>query len=286
LKNIIRIKNIKIGESEPVRLMAAINLSKESFYKKSIVEPANESELEQYFLQLIENGTEIFDLGPKSSAPINIYGGETQISFKEEIKRITVPLKILRNISENVIISIDTQSSKVAEFALSNGADIINDISGLKSDDNMNKILGEYNAFVVAMACKTIPGDVYKKEDVIKELQNSINIAGEYLPENHVIIDPGVGGWIPERTPDDDFQLILDTPEIKKQLQCPMLLALSRKSFIGKTLNLPPEERLAGSLSATAIGVLYEADIIRTHDIKETKEAILIAKKFLNILRK
>lgn len=280
----IKIKQITIGDDKPVRLMAAINLSQESFYKGSIVNFSNEKELEKKFLHFLEQGAEIFDLGPKSTAPTNIYGTETVISPQEEIKRIQPSLNVLRNIDSDIIISVDTQSSKVAEYALNKGADIINDISGLKLDKNMINVLADHSAFVIVMATNHNPGDVYKKDEVIKALSSSIQKAQEFIPKRNIIIDPGIGGWVPERTPEDDFKLILDTPQIKQQLQVPALIALSRKSFIGKTLNLPPNERLYGSISATAISVLNGANIIRTHDVRETKEAIIIAEKFKELL--
>ena len=278
------IKNLTIGDHEPVRVMAAINLSQESFYKGSVVDHTNKVELEKKFRLLIEQGTEIFDLGPKSTAPIDIYGNETRISIEEEIKRIKIPLSVLRDIDEKILISVDTQSSKVADFAFSHGADIINDISGLKIDSGMNKVIGNHSGYVIVMAADENPGDVYKRDSVIKALSSSISLAQEYIPKDHIIIDPGIGGWVPERSPEDDFQLILDTPDIKTKLQCPALIALSRKSFIGKTLNLLPNERLFGSLSATAVSVLYGANVIRTHDVKETKQAIIIAEKFKQLV--
>lgn len=276
----VKIKNLTIGDQEPVRLMATFNLSKESFYKGSVVNFNNDDQLAKRISTLLDQGTEIFDLGPKSSAPTDIYGNETAISETEEISRIKPALKMIRELDQKVVISIDTQSSKVAEYALLHGADIINDISGLKFDNNLAKVIGDHSAFAILMACEKQPGDVYEKKSVINALKSSFTLANEYIPTNHLIIDPGIGGWVPERTPEHDFQLILDTPEIKEQLSSPALIALSRKSFIGKTLNLPPNERLSGSLSATAISVLYGANIIRAHDIRETKEAIIIAETF------
>ncbi len=280
----VKIKHLTIGDKEPVRLMAAINLSQESFYKESVVNFSDEKALENKFINFLKQGTEIFDLGAKSTAPSNIYGTEAVISAQEEIARIKKPLKILNDLNSDVIISIDTQSSEVAEYALQHGADLINDISGLKLDKKMVNVIGDYSAFVIVMTTDKVPGDVYKKNDVIKALNFSIVKAQEFIPKRNIIIDPGIGYWIPERTPEDDFQLILDTPQIKEQLQTPALIALSRKSFIGKTLNLPPNERLNGSISATAISILYGANIIRTHDVRETKEAILIAEEFKKLL--
>ena len=277
---VVKIKNLTIGENQPVRLMAAVNLSQESFYKGSIVHYNEEKELETLFINLLDQGTEIIDFGPKSSAPKDIYGRETNISPSEEIKRLEMPLKILRDINQDVLISIDTQSSLVADFAFSKGADIINDISGLTGDKKLIEVIGDNSGYVIIMACKNKPGDVFRKKKVIDALETSIKGTEKFIERDHVIIDPGIGGWIPERGPKDDFQLIMDTPDIKEKLGCPALIALSRKSFIGKTLDLPPEKRLSGSLAATAISVLHGADIIRTHDIVETKEAIIIAEMF------
>lgn len=280
----ITIKKLRIGGNESVRLMAAINLSKESFYKGSVIDFLNESELEKKLKSLIEEGTEIFDLGPKSSAPTTIYGTETEISVNEEIKRISKPLKILNDLNQDIIVSVDTQSSKVADYAFNLGADIINDISGLHFDSNLRKVIGDHSGFLIAMANGNRPGDVYTKDRVIQALETSINMALEFIPRHNIIIDPGIGGWVPERTPEHDFQLILDTPQIKKRLQCPALIALSRKSFIGKILKLPPNERLNGSLAATAIAVMKGADIIRTHDVKETKQVLQISEQFKRLI--
>ena len=284
--NQTRIRKLVIGDQEPVKLMAAINLSQESFYKGSVINFNDESELMKKFTNLIDQGTDIIDLGPKSTAPINIYGKDTAISVQEEINRIKLPLQILHNLSDEIVISVDTQSSEVADYALKHGTDIINDISGLKLDSKMSKVIGDYSACTIVMATDKKPGDVVGKKNVIRALEGSLSIAKDYIRKENIIIDPGIGGWIPERTPEDDFQLILDTPAIKEYLQCPALIALSRKSFIGKTLNLQPSERLYGSLSATAISVLYGANIIRTHDIRETREAIIIAEKFKKLILK
>lgn len=280
---LVKIKNLTIGGKEKIRIMAAVNLSKESFYKGSVIDYSNVKELERKFSDLLEEGTEIFDFGPKSTAPKDIYGRDTNISSDEEIERLKRPLKVVRELDQNCIISIDTQSSQVAEYALAHGADIINDISGLQADPNLIKVIADYNSYVIIMATKQKPGDVFKTPDVINALQKSKELALKYIPNTNILIDPGIGGWVPQRIPLDDFQLILDSQEIKNALNCPILIALSRKSFIGKILNLPPEDRLSGSLSATAISVLHGADVIRTHDVKETIQAIRIAEIFKDL---
>ena len=281
----IRIKNFDIGDIYPTRIMAAINLSTESFYKKSVVSPVEENEIRERIFSVVEQKAEFIDLGPQSSAPASLYNQETKISPSEEINRIKKPLEIIKELNLKQIISIDTQSALVADYALSNGADVINDISGLKFDSNLAKTIANYSAFVICMACDKNPGDIFKTDEVINSLSQSKNIAiNAGINDKKILIDPGIGGWTPQRTPQDDYKLILDTQKIKNNLHLPSLLALSRKSFIGKILNLKPEERLYGSLSATAISILYGANIIRTHDIKETKEAVLIAEEFKKLL--
>lgn len=281
----VTIKNIRIGNEFPVRLMAAVNLSSESFYKKSILNWKKESEISLKFESLNAEGAEILDLGPKSSAPISLYGEVTNISYQKEIERLKVPLKVLYDMNYEFVISIDTQSPEVADYALSNGADIINDISGLKTNKTLAKVIADHSAFVILMACNKNPGDVFTKHSIIDSLQTSKKIALENgIQGNKIIIDPGIGGWVPERTADDDFKIILDSSFIKDSLNSPLLIALSRKSFIGKILNLDPEFRLSGSLSATAISVLNGANIIRTHDVLETARSIKIAEKFLSLI--
>jgi dihydropteroate synthase len=278
-------KSISVGDTVPTRLMAAINLSPESFYKESYCSPFDKNKLITKFDQVISEGCDFIDLGPKSTAPVEIYGMETKISPKEEINRLKLPLQVLHDNFSDILVSVDTQSSEVADFALSHGADIINDISWLKRDKDMASIISNHNAGVIVMACRKNPGDIYKVDDVVRELSVSKSMAIDVgISEDQIIIDPGIGGWIPERIPEHDFRLIIEVPIIKEKLKLPTLIALSRKSFIGKTLNVDPSKRLAGSLSATAISVFYGADIIRTHDIIDTKHAILIAENLKKLI--
>lgn len=277
--------SISLGDKFPTRIMAAINLSSESFFKASYCSPFAKDALLKRFQQVLAEGCEFIDLGPKSTAPMNIYGENTEISPKEEIKRLTIPLQLLQKEFPHVLISIDTQSSEVADFSISHGADIINDISGLKKDRKMASVISDANASIILMACQNKPGDVFKTEDVIRALILSKEIAlNAGISEKNLILDPGIGGWVAERSPKDDFRLIIETPVIKKALNLPALIALSRKSFIGKTLNIAPSERLAGSIAATSISTFYGADIIRTHDVIETKHAIIIAEELNKIV--
>lgn len=287
MKDDFKINNLTFGDQKPVRLMVAFNLSPESFYSGSVVQLDNKYLLEKQFYNCIEEGADIFDFGAKSSAPYDLYGRSTQISSEEEISRLKIVLETFKdlNLAEKALVSIDTQSAQVAEYVLKMESDIINDISGLQHDKKLSKVIADHNAGVVIMASKNgLPGDVHKTKEIIFALKNCIDDAlSTGINNQKIIVDPGVGAWTNDRTPVDDYNIINDLPEIKSNLPYPLLIALSRKSFIGKILNLPPNERLYGTLAATSIAILRGANIIRTHDVRETFDVIKIAQEFLKL---
>ncbi|OLS25898.1 MAG: Dihydropteroate synthase [Candidatus Heimdallarchaeota archaeon LC_3] len=259
-----------------VKIMGVLNLSPESFYKHSIVQSLES--VKSRISHFINEGAEILDFGPKSTAPLNIYGNPNYISIKEEIKRLKIPLKAVSELNTDILISIDTQSAEVANYGLENGAHIINDISGFK-DPKMARIIATYDAGSVIMSTKEKPGDMFLIEDIKKSLLMSISHAEDQgVDINKIILDPGIGGWVSTRLPENDFEIIRRLSEIRVK-PLPILVSISRKSFIGAVLSLPPEERLYGSISATAVAVVNGANIIRTHDVRATRDAIRIAEK-------
>jgi dihydropteroate synthase len=182
----------------------------------------------------------------------------------------------------DVLISIDTYRSDVALKALEAGADIINDISGLTSDDKMKEIAVQYEACVVIMHMKGVPKDMQVNpvyEDIIEEIYgffaeriNLLQKAG--MDKTKMIIDPGIGFG---KTTDDNY-LILKKIEQFKSLNVPMMVGASRKSFIGNLLNLLPEDRLEGSLAIASYCAYKNVDLLRVHDVRETIRAIKIIK--------
>jgi dihydropteroate synthase len=163
---------------------------------------------------------------------------------------------------------------------------MINDISGLKSDSMMAKTVSEYDAAITLMACKYKPGDVFKISDILKELSKSINVALDAgISQKRIILDPGLGGWVPERKPHDDYQIINRLDEIKS-LGYPILVGISRKSFIGAITNKKPDKRLWGSLAATTIAIRNGAHIVRTHDVEETKDVCLVVDYLKSLIEK
>ena len=268
----IKIKNLKIGEDHPVAIMGIINLSSESFYNQSYV---RKEDFNSKVEQMIEEKVDIIDIGARSTAP-----GVIPISIDEEKNRLLPILKQLGNYP-NVPFSLDTQFSEVAELGMKYGISIINDISGFKVDEKIIKIVKENDCPSVIMATKKIPGDALTLKDVKITLKESIELARQQdYDVTKLIIDPGIGRWVPEKKADYNVS-ILNTIENLKEFNLPILIGISRKSMIGDLLGYAdPLDRLNGTLAATVIGVYNGADVIRTHDVKNTRDHVNIARIF------
>jgi len=221
--------------------------------------------------EMLAMGADIIDIGGESTRP-----GANAVVEESELKRVIPVLKALRGNFNDAVISIDTYKSRVAKEALENGADIINDISGLRFDPGMAKVAKDFNAPVVIMHIKGTPKDMQKNpvyEDLIKELLEYFYERIDTLNKQgieQIIIDPGIGFG---KALDDNLKLI-------KHLQAftifnlPILVGTSRKSFIGHITGEPIDERLTGTLAANAIALANGANILRVHDVKPHKELI------------
>ncbi|MFW9778805.1 MAG: dihydropteroate synthase [Candidatus Heimdallarchaeota archaeon] len=264
-----------LGDKEPTQIMGVINLSPGSFFKGSV--KTSKFEIGSQITAMMEAGADFLDVGAISSAPAFLYQGSDVVSESTERERLSKFFDAFNDIGEEIPLSIDTQSAKTAEYALSKGATIINDISGFKSDQRLPIVIADHQASAIIMSCREKPGDVYIVSEILDELQNSLIIGQNAgIPDSKMVVDPGLGGWIPEREIEADYNILKNLPKLRS-LGRPILLGISRKSFIGKVLNEPPDGRLFGSLAATAIGVSLGAHIIRTHDVKETRDACKIA---------
>ncbi len=270
--------DLEIGDNFPTVIMGVLNLSPESFYKGSVYNDFKS--LEKKTLEMVEGGAKILDLGARSSAPWS-----KKISIKEELDRIIPSMETICKIVPNdVIISIDTQYREVAQqmynIAIkSKKKIIINDVSCLKTDPGLLDLVVEHNIPIILMSSKSIPGDLLTIEEIIVESKNTIELlSSKGYDIKKIILDPGIGRWIEEKTPEYDMKIIGNLEKLRI-LRKPILVAISRKSFIGATLNIPePEKRLNGTLSATAIAVYNGAHIIRTHDVNiQLLEIIKIA---------
>lgn len=278
-----KLGNVSVGGSNPVRLMGIINTSPESFYKKTIV--TKKQDLANLVRKMVDDGANFIDVGGMSTAPYL----STYVTEKIESKRIIEAIKIIQNVS-NIPISVDTCRAGVAKDSLEEGAEIINDISGLKYDKKMVNIIEKYQPSLIlcAFSKKTITGNQLKQTKIL--LKESLSLAKSVnLSLKKIVLDPAIGffrknGESPFFTKinSDWFErdlLLLNNLNLIKMGQ-PLIVSVSNKSFIGKLLKKEnPSDRLFGSIAAEAIAVINGADIIRTHNVRETKDAVLLAYK-------
>jgi len=265
----VDIGGLQVGEGYPVRLMGVINLSSESFYKKSVV--TKQEDILEAVQRLEEEGADIIDIGGASTAPKNVYN-TPDVSELEELNRVKTAMKIIVE-GTDLLISVDTKSSQVAKVALDMGAHIINDISGFNTDPKMTEVLRTYEVPAILMAncgnpCQDLHGSLTAVERSIAAAES----AG--IDRERIIIDPGIGFGKPSEV---DYMILRELDQFTDFNQ-PLLVGISRKAFIGALLDqVDPADRLIGSLAATAIAVYKGANMVRTHDIMETKQAVKVA---------
>ena len=263
------IAGLKVGDNQPVRVMGVINLSKESFYSGSVVKADS---VLNAALKMIEEGADLIDIGARSTWPL-----AQKISKEEESSRLIPAIRQLRDIS--VPVSVDTMFADLASEALDEGADIINDVSGFKSDERMADTVREHSCPVILMASNNVPGDPVGMEAVMSSIAGIISKAEDKgLDPDSIIIDPAIGRWTREKISTYDYEII-DTLGRLRIFGKPILAAISRKSFIGEALDKPAGERLYGSIAATAVAVRNGAHIIRTHDVAPTMDAVRVAER-------
>ncbi len=257
-------------------VMGVINVTPDSFSDAGrFIEP--EAAVEQG-LKMVEQGADIIDIGGESTRP-----GSESISAQKEIDRI---MPVVEGLVNNAVISVDTYKADVAETALEAGIHIINDISAMRFDPRMAGVAKKFNVPVIMMHIKGTPKDMQvnpEYNDLIGEIKSyfeeRINYAARSgIPNDNIIIDPGIGFG---KRLKDNF-IILKRLGDFKDLECPILIGPSRKSFIGNTLNLPSDERVEGTAAAVTAGILFGADIVRVHDVKEMIRVVKIADEISN----
>ncbi|OIQ06280.1 MAG: dihydropteroate synthase [Candidatus Altarchaeum sp. CG2_30_32_3053] len=273
---------INLMSHNRTKIMGILNVTPDSFYdgsKYSDVKKAVEHAVE------MSRYADIIDIGGESSRP-----GSEQILADIELKRVIPVIKeISKRIDTGITkISIDTTKADVAEEAINSGASIINDISAMRFDEKMKDVAAKYGTNVVLMHMKGMPKTMQLNphyDDVIGEilsfLKERINFAvANGIKKEKIIIDQGIGFG---KRVEDNLMVIKNLDKFKI-LNCPILVGTSRKSFIGiLSDNIPPEERLEGTISSTAIAVMNGADIVRVHDVKEIYKAICLADAIKNL---
>jgi dihydropteroate synthase len=283
-----KIGNITVADKSPVTVMGIINVSPESFYKDSI--RITTKEIAKAAIRMQREGAHIIDIGAMSTAPYL----ENNIPIEKEVERMKKAIRVIRK-NCSLPISVDTPRSAVAREAIDLEVDCLNDITGLKYDVNMARvvaeselpiIMGAYapNRRINSQSSSMVTGKILS---TIMLLKDSLNIAKKFGIDNEqIIIDPSVG-FFRANGKNPFFTLMKDIPwyirdievisrlqELKKYFSNPVCVSVSRKSFIGKLFNLETEERLIPSLAFEIISTLNGAKMIRTHNVKETVQAI------------
>lgn len=266
----VHVKGFSLVFSERTYVMGILNVTPDSFSDggkffstKAAIARA---------LKLSRDGADIIDIGGESTRP-----GALEVDADREIERVRRVIEGVRK-EIDIPISIDTRKSEVAEEAIRSGAVIVNDVSGLTHDRKMASIVAKHGAALIVTHMKGAPQDMqdsptYRNliEEVIGGLKGSIDIARRAgIGEDMIIIDPGVGFG---KTANHNLEILKRLDEFKI-LGRPICIGTSRKSFIGKVLDIPrPESRLSGSIATSVIAIINGANIIRAHDVKQACEA-------------
>ena len=267
-------RNFSLDFSKKTYIMGILNITPDSFSDGGLF--FDKSVAIQRALQMVEDGADIIDIGGESTRP-----GSEIVPVEEELRR-TAPVIAAIAKEITIPISIDTYKAEVAQRALDAGASIVNDISGLRFDPEMTKVVSEYKVPVVVMHIRGKPKDIQIKpvyEALIPErkdyLRGSIRFALDAgIQDDMIVIDPGIGFG---KTFEQNLTIIHNLQELTS-LEKPVLIGASRKAFIGKILeDESPGQRVEGTAAAVAISILKCANIVRVHDVKEMVKVAKVA---------
>ncbi len=258
-------------------IMGIINVTPDSFSGDGLLESKNVigAAVEQAG-KFLQEGADILDVGGESTRP-----GADLVSAEEEISRVVPVIAEIKKVHPDALISVDTYKASVAREALSAGADWVNDVWGLRADPEMAPVVANFHAPVILMHNRSKAGSPEVQErlggryvgadyadligEICEELMESVHLAHQHgVSDDCIILDPGIGFG---KTVSQNLELMDHLGEVKA-LGYPMLVGPSRKSFIGYTLELPPDERIEGTAAAVALAIDRGADIIRVHDVR------------------
>lgn len=221
---------------------------------------------------MLADGADLIDVGGESTRP-----GHTPVGAQEEIERVLPVIEAIRS-RFDVPISVDTYKGSVADASLKAGADLINDVWGLKYDPEMAPVIARHNAPCCLMHNKENTEYNNFLVDMLSETQECVNIARKAgIKDENIILDPGVGFG-------KTYEMNLETMnhlELFQHLGFPVLLGTSRKSMIGLTLDLPVDQRVEGTLATSVIGVMKGCAFVRVHDVKENRRVIQMTEAIL-----
>jgi dihydropteroate synthase len=253
-------------------VMGILNCTPDSFYPGSRAVTIKDAL--KAAREMIQAGVDIIDVGGESTRP-----GSDPVTLEEEVRRVIPVVQSLRAESD-VMISVDTRKKDVAERALDAGADFINDISGLRHNEELARLVARRGVPVVLMHMRGTPKTMQRQpyykntiSEILRDLQPSIAAAlGAGIDPSMLIIDPGIGFG---KRIQDNLRIIKELASLKS-LNFPILIGLSRKGFIGEILDKPVEKRLIGTITANTLAIINGANIIRVHDVGDAVEMVKI----------
>jgi dihydropteroate synthase len=261
----ITIGNKDFGLGKKTYIMGILNVTPDSFSDGG---KFNDLDKALYHVkEMIEQGADIIDIGGESTRP-----NYTLVPDKEEVERVLPVIEAIKR-EFDIPLSVDTYKSYVAECAIKGGADLINDIWGFKKDPKMAEVAAKLNVPCILMHNRENKEYENFLEDVIKDLKESIHIALKAgVKQENIMLDPGIGF---AKTYEQNLEL-MNSLELLPALGYPVLLATSKKSAIGITLNLPPDERVEGTIATTVLGIMKGCDFVRVHNVLENKRAAIM----------
>ena len=276
--NLSELNDWLLSEDKQPLIMGILNVTPDSFTDGGKFLDTNTAV--DHAIDMIADGADIIDIGGESTRPFS-----DPVSEEEELSRVISVIQKLRE-KTDTIISIDTTKSLVADNACSVGADIVNDISGLSFDSNMVNTVIKHDCPVVLMHIIGNPKTMQENpsynnliSDITNHLLDRANFAlKKGIKKHNIILDPGIGFG---KTIDNNFNIINNIDKLN-DLGYPILIGASRKSFIGKTLNVDENNRIEGTIVSNIIALDRGCKIFRVHDITEAKRSLIIGNKILN----
>lgn len=270
VERLIKCRNQTLELGKRTLVMGIVNVTPDSFSDGGQFSDAEKAIV--HAKTLASQGADIIDIGGESTRP-----GSEAVSLEEEKRRV---LPVIKGIAKDirVPISIDTCKSEVAKAALDLGASIINDISALRFDPKIVEVAVKYDAPMILMHMKGKPKNMQQSptyHDVIEDIKEFLKKRVEFaiakeVPRESIIIDPGIGFG---KTQEHNYEIIRKLGDLR-ELDLPILIGTSRKSFIGNTLGLDVDERLEGTLATITLCAMNGADIVRVHDVKEAVRVV------------
>lgn len=264
-----KVKDKNFNMDSEILVMGIVNVTKDSFSDGGLYD--NLEKAKSHALSLVKDGADIIDIGGESTRP-----GASEVSIVDECSRVVPLIKSLKD--EDILISIDTMKSEVADAALKAGATIVNDVSAL-GDSNMASVIKEHDASVILMHMRGTPRTMQSDthyDDIVSDiktyLKERVEFAENYgIEKERIAIDPGIGFG---KSVEGNFEIIRRLDEFKS-LDLPILIGLSRKSFIGKSFNIEnPMDRGEATEICHGFALNGGANILRTHDVKRTVNTV------------